>query len=50
MLSGAATVGQLLSHADASRIALARGLREELAALAEAPDVYWRTRSSLAWS
>ena len=50
VLSGAATVEQLRSHADGTEITLAPGLREDLAALAEASGVYWGTRASLPWS
>ncbi len=44
VLSGAVTVDQLRSNADA------RGLAVELPELAEAPADYWATRSSLAWA
>ncbi len=50
VLSGAATVAQLRSHADGAEIVLAPGLREELGALAESPDLYWGTRASLPWT
>lgn len=50
VLSGAATVEQLRSHAAASELVLTTAARDELASLAESPDVYWRTRASLAWS
>src|SRR5262249_21600395 len=51
VLSGAATVGQLASHlAAASAPALGADVREALAALAEPPERYWRTRAALPWS
>lgn len=50
VLSGAATVEHLRSHAAALDLTLDPGLRSELATLAESPDVYWRTRAALAWT
>ncbi|WP_235494664.1 aldo/keto reductase [Geodermatophilus sp. Leaf369] len=44
VLSGAVTVGQLRSNADA------RGLDVDLPDLAEEPTTYWATRSALAWA
>ena len=43
VLSGAVTVAQLRSNADA------RGLAVDLPDLAETPEAYWATRSALAW-
>ena len=50
VLSGAATVEQVRSHAAALDATLDPGLRGALAELAEPPDAYWRTRASLAWT
>jgi aryl-alcohol dehydrogenase-like predicted oxidoreductase len=49
-LSGAATVAQLASHAAAAGTPAPDGVRERLAALAEPPERYWRTRGALPWS
>jgi aryl-alcohol dehydrogenase-like predicted oxidoreductase len=46
-LSGAATVAQLASHVEGSALAVDAGA---LAALAEPPATYWRTRASLPWT
>ena len=50
VLSGAATTGQLASHASALQATLDDPTRAALAALAESPEEYWRTRASLPWS
>jgi aryl-alcohol dehydrogenase-like predicted oxidoreductase len=49
-LSGAATTAQLASHAAAVDLALDDATLAALTALAEPPDRYWRTRSTLAWT
>lgn len=49
-LSGAATTAQLASHVDAAARAPEPGLSTALAAEAEAPTAYWRTRGALPWS
>src|SRR5215211_1852639 len=50
VLSGAATVEQLESNLDAHRFALGPGVMEELDALREPADEYWRRRSALDWT
>jgi aryl-alcohol dehydrogenase-like predicted oxidoreductase len=50
VLSGAVTPGQLEANLAAVRVELAPGELEELAALAEPPERYWRERAALAWS
>ena len=50
VLSGASTVSQLESNLGALTIAWDDALEDELSALAEPPDRYWRTRSSLPWT
>jgi aryl-alcohol dehydrogenase-like predicted oxidoreductase len=50
VLSGAATVRQLRSHAAAESLALPAGALEELAALAESAPAYWAARSARAWA
>jgi aryl-alcohol dehydrogenase-like predicted oxidoreductase len=51
VLSGAATTGQLVSHVAATAApALAAVVRTRLAALAEPPERYWRTRGALPWT
>ena len=50
VLSGAATVDQLLQNAQAAELTLASGELDALAALAEPPREYWATRSRLAWT
>jgi aryl-alcohol dehydrogenase-like predicted oxidoreductase len=51
VLSGAATTGQLVSHVAASAApALDAVVRDRLAALAEPPERYWRTRGALPWT
>jgi aryl-alcohol dehydrogenase-like predicted oxidoreductase len=50
VLSGAVTPGQLAANLAAVRVELDPGELEELAALAEPPDRYWRERAALAWS
>jgi aryl-alcohol dehydrogenase-like predicted oxidoreductase len=50
VLSGAVTPAQLASNLAALEVELDPGELEELAALAEPPDRYWRHRSELAWS
>src|SRR5215213_3077171 len=47
VLSGAATVEQLESNMAAQRFALGPGVMEELDALREPPEEYWRRRSAL---
>jgi aryl-alcohol dehydrogenase-like predicted oxidoreductase len=49
-LSGAATVGQLRSHVDATVAPHPPDLRSTLAAFAEAPADYWATRARLPWN
>jgi aryl-alcohol dehydrogenase-like predicted oxidoreductase len=49
VLSGASTVAQLAANLDAVTLRLDAGHVEELAALAEPADRYWRTRSALPW-
>jgi aryl-alcohol dehydrogenase-like predicted oxidoreductase len=50
VLSGAVTSGQLESNLGAVSVALSSEDLHELGSVAEAPDTYWRTRGSLAWS
>jgi aryl-alcohol dehydrogenase-like predicted oxidoreductase len=50
VLSGAVTPAQLEANLAADRVELDPGELEELAALAEPPERYWRERSALAWS
>ena len=50
VLSGAVTPGQLESNLAALRVELAPEELEELAALAEPPERYWRERAGLSWS
>jgi aryl-alcohol dehydrogenase-like predicted oxidoreductase len=49
-LSGAATVEQLESNLGAVAIEWSDALEDELSALVEPPDQYWKTRSSLSWT
>jgi len=49
-LSGAATTGQLASHAGAVAVSLDDAARTALAGLAEPPGRYWATRAALPWS
>ncbi|MGH2636258.1 MAG: aldo/keto reductase [Actinomycetota bacterium] len=50
VLSGAVTPEQLGSNARATAVRLDPRELEDLARLAEPPDVYWRRRSGLPWS
>src|SRR5262245_36887035 len=50
VLSGAATTGQLASHVAAASAPIPGDARDALAALAEPPERYWRTRAALPWS
>jgi aryl-alcohol dehydrogenase-like predicted oxidoreductase len=50
VLSGAATSGHLRSNVKALEVAWDEEAESQLAALAEAPEVYWATRSNLAWN
>ena len=50
VLSGAVSGGQLEANLAALRVELDGGELEELAALAEPPERYWRDRAALAWS
>jgi len=50
VLSGAATPEQMRSNAAATKVAWDEQAAEELAALAEAPEVYWRARGGLRWN
>jgi len=50
VLSGAATTAQLASHLGARSLILDRETLATLAALAEPPSRYWRTRSALRWT
>jgi aryl-alcohol dehydrogenase-like predicted oxidoreductase len=49
-LSGAVTEGQLEANLAAVGVELNREELEELAALAEPPERYWRERAGLSWS
>jgi len=49
-LSGAVTTAQLASHTSVVALALDDDTRARLAALAEAPALYWETRARLPWS
>jgi aryl-alcohol dehydrogenase-like predicted oxidoreductase len=49
-LSGASTVGQLETNLGASAISWDERLDEQLGALIEPPDRYWKTRSELPWN
>ncbi|MEW1840159.1 aldo/keto reductase [Nonomuraea angiospora] len=49
VLSGAASVEQFQSNLAAVRVAWDPDLDERLAVLAEDPETYWATRSSLTW-
>ncbi|MCB0084741.1 MAG: aldo/keto reductase, partial [Caldilineaceae bacterium] len=50
VLSGAATVEQLQSNLAAVAVPLDKEAQTTLATLAEAPPVYWKTRSNLQWN
>jgi aryl-alcohol dehydrogenase-like predicted oxidoreductase len=50
VLSGAVTSAQLASHVAAFGVTLGTAERATLAALAESPETYWRTRATLPWS
>ncbi|MFO7809358.1 aldo/keto reductase [Guyparkeria sp.] len=50
VLSGAGNDGQLASNLYALDVTLAPGDREVLAALAEPPESYWKTRGGLSWN
>ena len=50
VLSGAATVGQLRSNLGAHAVRLDDLAIEELAALAETPETYWKTRAAMPWN
>jgi aryl-alcohol dehydrogenase-like predicted oxidoreductase len=50
VLSGAVTPGQLEANLAAVGVELDPGELEELAALAEPPEGYWKTRADLSWS
>jgi len=50
VLSGAATVEQLMSNLTAFEIDYDQRLDRRLAPLAEDPDAYWRTRAALPWN
>ena len=49
-LSGAVTPGQLEANLAATRVELDPAELQELAALAEPPERYWRERAGLSWS
>jgi aryl-alcohol dehydrogenase-like predicted oxidoreductase len=50
VLSGAATADHLRSNTAALNLSLPQELLSELADLRETPEVYWQTRSGLAWN
>lgn len=50
VLSGAAQVGHLQANAAALQLVWDEALAASLHDLAETPEVYWRTRSQLAWN
>jgi len=50
VLSGAATTGQLAANLAAESLTLTAAHAERLAAMAESPQAYWQTRSSLPWA
>ena len=50
VLSGAVTPAQLEANLAAVGVELDPGELEELAALAEPPEGYWKTRADLSWS
>jgi aryl-alcohol dehydrogenase-like predicted oxidoreductase len=50
VLSGATTVAQVCSNADALDVRLDEAARVELSALAETPEDYWRARAALPWN
>jgi len=50
VLSGATSVDQLLSNVQACRLKVDEETAGRLAELAEPPEVYWATRSNLAWN
>ena len=50
VLSGAVTTGQLEANLSALQVELDPVELEELAALAEPPEQYWRERAGLSWS
>lgn len=50
VLSGAATVEQVTSNLKALKVHWDEGTANALAGLAEAPDIYWKTRSALVWN
>ncbi len=50
VLSGAAREEHLLENLNATRVSLDEEAARALAQLAEPPEAYWQTRSSLAWT
>ncbi|NDJ54414.1 MAG: aldo/keto reductase, partial [Chloroflexi bacterium] len=50
VLSGAATVEHLRSNVLAFEVPWSEAVAERLVQLAESPEVYWQTRSGLAWN
>jgi aryl-alcohol dehydrogenase-like predicted oxidoreductase len=50
VLSGAATTGQLAANLAAESLHLTAAHAEQLSAMAEEPETYWQTRSSLPWA
>jgi aryl-alcohol dehydrogenase-like predicted oxidoreductase len=50
VLSGASTVAQLQSNLGAIEVSWDASLDEELGALTEPPETYWKTRSGLQWT
>jgi aryl-alcohol dehydrogenase-like predicted oxidoreductase len=50
VLSGAATVEQVMSNVRATEVAWDDEAQAALATLAELPEVYWETRKQLAWN
>jgi aryl-alcohol dehydrogenase-like predicted oxidoreductase len=50
VLSGAVTIGQLTANLSAESLTLSASQAQLLSTVAEKPDEYWRTRSSLPWA
>ncbi len=50
VLSGAASIAHLQSNVNALQISWGDDLADHLSVMAEPPEVYWQTRSSLPWN
>lgn len=50
VLSGAATEAHIQSNVEAIQVKLDREALDQISALVEAPQVYWKKRSALEWN